>query len=135
VSENDLETLQNPQLTDFINLLRYDLLFDLVIFDTPAVLDFSDALDLANSTGGTVILVVEAGQTKRAEILSAVERFSMLSVRIIGAVVNRSQSTWANLAPIPASTDWSDAPTNHRSAVVTEGNSIRSDANVTFSLH
>ncbi|MCC7452226.1 MAG: P-loop NTPase [Anaerolineae bacterium] len=121
VYASNLNFLQNPHLVDLIDLLRYDLLFDVIIFDTPSALEFSDTIELANTTKGTVVLVVEAGRTRRAEVVSVVERFSMLSIRIFGSVINRSESTWVNLVPLLPGPDSTNLPAIRAHSVVVEG--------------
>jgi capsular exopolysaccharide synthesis family protein len=116
----NLDFLQNPHLADLIDMLRYDLLFDVIIFDTPPALEFSDTIELANATKGTVLLVVEAGRTSRSEVVSVVERFSMLSIHIFGSVINRSQSTWVNLVPLLSASETPSLPAIRARSVVVE---------------
>jgi len=117
---NNLDFLQNPHLADLIDLLRYDLLFDIIIFDTPPALEFSDTVELANTTKGSVLLVVEAGRTRRSEVVSVVERFAMLSIPIFGSIINRSQSTWVNLVPLIPGAEPTNLPAIRARSVVIE---------------
>lgn len=62
---------------------------DAVIFDAPPALAVSDSVALAAATGATVLLVVEAGRTRRRDILQAKEQFAQLNVEIKGVILNQ----------------------------------------------
>lgn len=62
---------------------------DVVIFDAPPVLAVSDSVALAAATGATVLLIVEAGRTRRRDVLRAKEQFAQLNVEIKGVVLNQ----------------------------------------------
>ena len=55
--------------------------------DSPPVLPVTDAMVLSKYADGT-LLVVAAGQTKRAELQRAAERFSQAKAPVVGVVLN-----------------------------------------------
>jgi capsular exopolysaccharide synthesis family protein len=61
--------------------------FDLVLVDSPPVLPVTDAMVLSNYADGT-LLVVAAGQTRRAELQRAAERFTQAKSPLVGIVLN-----------------------------------------------
>jgi Mrp family chromosome partitioning ATPase len=65
--------------------------FDYVIFDTPPVLLFSDALGLASRCDGT-ILVASAKSTDGRAFDHAVDLLNDVEADILGAVLNRYDS-------------------------------------------
>ena len=58
-----------------------------VIFDSPPLLAVTDALILAKSVDG-VILVIDPKKTKRGAIQQAVEQLQRLDARLLGIVLN-----------------------------------------------
>jgi capsular exopolysaccharide synthesis family protein len=62
--------------------------FDVVIFDTPPVLLFSDALALAPRCDGTFV-VASAGQTDHRAFDHAADRLADVEADVLGAVLNR----------------------------------------------
>jgi len=65
---------------------------DIVLIDTPPVLPVTDALVLANSVDGT-LLVVRAGSTTRQQAARAFEVLDQVGARLIGTVLNGVSST------------------------------------------
>jgi non-specific protein-tyrosine kinase len=61
---------------------------EVVIIDSPPVLVFSDALVLATRSDG-VILVVEAGKTRRQAARQALEAFDKVRANVVGVLLNR----------------------------------------------
>ena len=55
--------------------------------DSPPVLPVTDAMVLSKYADAT-LLVVAAGQTKRAELQRAAERFSQANAAVVGIVLN-----------------------------------------------
>ncbi len=62
--------------------------YDWVVVDGPAVLDSPDASPLAALTDG-VVLVVEAGRTKRPVLTRAADLLRKAGGRVLGSVLNR----------------------------------------------
>lgn len=63
---------------------------DLVLFDAPPVIAVTDAAVLGSKTDG-VLLVLEAGRTRRDHAQRARELLEKVKVRLIGAVLNNAQ--------------------------------------------
>jgi capsular exopolysaccharide synthesis family protein len=61
--------------------------FDLILIDSPPVLPVTDAMVLSKYADAT-LLVVAAGQTKRAELQRAAERFNQANSTVVGIVLN-----------------------------------------------
>jgi Mrp family chromosome partitioning ATPase len=70
---------------------------DIVIFDTPPNLLVTDASVLAMEADG-VLLLIEAGKTRRATLQQAVEQLRLLGVRVLGVVLNN--------VPVPRSSGY-----------------------------
>ena len=60
---------------------------DLVVVDMPPILSVSDTLTLAPLADG-VILVADAGLTKRGAVLQAREQLDQMGVQLLGSVLN-----------------------------------------------
>jgi Mrp family chromosome partitioning ATPase/capsular polysaccharide biosynthesis protein len=63
-------------------------LVDLTIIDAPALLDFADAVPLLPVVDG-VIVVADAGTTRRSELIELAELLDGTHARVIGSVLNR----------------------------------------------
>lgn len=63
-------------------------LYDLVIIDGPPVMGLADAPILASSTEG-VLLVIQAGSTRKGTAANAVKRLQSARANILGALINR----------------------------------------------
>ena len=85
VPPNPAELLSGPRAGKVFAALREN--FDLVLVDSPPVLPVTDAMVLSKYADGT-LLVVAAGQTKRAELQRAAERFTQAQSRVVGIVLN-----------------------------------------------
>jgi capsular exopolysaccharide synthesis family protein len=86
---NPAELLSSQRMRDLIDNLGES--FDYVIFDTPPVLLFSDALGLASRCDGT-ILVASAKSTDGRAFDHAVDLLNDVEADILGAVLNRYDS-------------------------------------------
>lgn len=82
---NPSELLASNKMQDVIKLLAKH--FDMVILDSPPLLAVTDALILAKSVDG-VILVIDPKKTKRGAIQQAVEQLQRLDARLLGIVLN-----------------------------------------------
>jgi Mrp family chromosome partitioning ATPase len=58
-----------------------------VLFDAPPVIAVTDAMVLGTRVDG-MVLVVNAGQTRREHAKRAKEQLEKLNIRIVGAVLN-----------------------------------------------
>jgi capsular exopolysaccharide synthesis family protein len=85
VPPNPAELLSQRATHDIFDALREE--FDLVLIDSPPVLPVTDAMVLSSYADGT-LLVVAAGQTRRADLQRASEKFSQAKVPLLGIVLN-----------------------------------------------
>ena len=79
------ELLTRDQTRDIFDTLQEN--FDLVIIDSPPVLPVTDAMILYRYADGA-LLVVAAGQTRRAQLRRTVETFTHANAPIVGLVLN-----------------------------------------------
>ncbi len=86
---NPSELLSSKKMRDFVQSIKQR--FDYIVFDSPPVLAVTDASVLGTLVDGT-ILCVAAGQVTRDAAEDAVDRMSIGSVHIIGAVLNKFQA-------------------------------------------
>jgi capsular exopolysaccharide synthesis family protein len=86
VPPNPAELLSGPGMHEIFAALREE--FDLILIDSPPVLPVTDAMVLSSYADGT-LLVLAAGQTKRAELERASEKFSQANAPVVGIVLNQ----------------------------------------------
>lgn len=87
VSEGSLPAvLSAPGFKDCLARLRAD--FDLVLFDTPPLGHPADLVMLASTLDG-VVIVVEAGKSRRPAVRYGVEQIVAQGGRVLGVVLNR----------------------------------------------
>jgi len=82
---NPAELLGSQRMLDVIAALKQRA--DIILFDAPPVIAVTDAAVLGKRVDG-VVLVVEAGQTRREHARRAKEQLEKLNIRIVGAVLN-----------------------------------------------
>jgi non-specific protein-tyrosine kinase len=63
-------------------------IFDIMLFDTPPVLVVADGAVLASTIKIPVVMVIEAGETRRGAALKTKERLDQLKIEIAGTVLN-----------------------------------------------
>jgi len=83
---NPSELLGSQRMRTLIERLEVEA--DVVVFDTPPALPVTDAVVLATQTDG-VLLVADAGKTRRSAALGAVENMRQVGANVLGAVLNR----------------------------------------------
>jgi len=83
---NPSELLGSRRLQELLSLLTQHV--DVVVIDSPPVLPVADAAVLAQSVDG-VLLVVDAGETRRGVAQHAVDSLRQVGANVIGAVLNR----------------------------------------------
>ncbi|MBV9406551.1 MAG: CpsD/CapB family tyrosine-protein kinase, partial [Acidobacteriaceae bacterium] len=77
--------LYGPRMPELLRYLRSN--FDIVLIDTPPMLQMPDARVIGRVADG-VILVIRAGHTTRDAAIAARKRFSEDGIRVIGTVLN-----------------------------------------------
>ena len=82
---NPAELLGSQRMLDVIESLKSRA--DLVLFDAPPVIAVTDASVLGTRVDG-VLLVVQAGQTRREQAKRARQQLEKLHIRVIGAVLS-----------------------------------------------
>jgi capsular exopolysaccharide synthesis family protein len=87
IPPNSSELLGSIQMKHLMDLLRED--YDLVIMDTPPILPVTDAV-VASSLADGVILVVQAGTTRGADVRHAQEVLETAHANVLGVVLNRA---------------------------------------------
>src|SRR5207248_1296663 len=89
VPPNPAELLGSQALDRVLEQL--DERADVLIFDSPPCLPVTDPLVLAARMDG-VILVLHAGQTRKAGIKHVIEQLNRARARVIGVVLNRIEA-------------------------------------------
>lgn len=79
--------LHSKKMQQVIKQLRESLKFDLIIFDSPSVLGFSDAKIIAPNTNG-LILIVKLGKTERSSLQQVTEQLKISHIPLLGIVAN-----------------------------------------------
>ena len=85
---NPAQFLTSERFIDVVNELKKDA--DVVMFDSPPVLMFSDPSILGNLVDG-VVLIVRAGYTRSGDARRAAEELSKMRINLLGAVVTRQR--------------------------------------------
>jgi len=84
---NPTELLSGPRMRSVLAELAEQ--FDVVLIDSPPVLPVADAMILSGHADG-VVLVVSAGQTRRAELRRTREKLAQAGTPVVGAVLNKA---------------------------------------------
>ncbi len=88
-SINPAELLGSDRFLDLVR--KWKQQFRYVIFDSPSVLNHTDALSLASTVDG-VVLVVRAGQTRWDNAQSAKRKLSTAQANLLGVTLNRQKN-------------------------------------------
>jgi non-specific protein-tyrosine kinase len=86
---NPSELLASDRMGTLIDYLKAEA--DVIVFDSPPALTVTDALVLAGKADG-VLLVTDAGKTRRDAAEESVERFQRTGAHLLGVVLNRFRS-------------------------------------------
>ncbi|MBC7870606.1 MAG: CpsD/CapB family tyrosine-protein kinase [Chitinophagaceae bacterium] len=84
---NPADILSNRRMDEIIGLLKARANY--VLFDAPPVLAATDAVLLGHKVDG-VLLVVQAGRTRRDDVLRARQALERVHVRVIGAALTNA---------------------------------------------
>jgi non-specific protein-tyrosine kinase len=88
VPPNPAEILSSQRMTELLEKLRGKA--DYVLIDTPPIIAVTDAAVLASRVDG-VLLVVNAGKTKRELAIKARDMLKQVNANVIGVVLNNAQ--------------------------------------------
>ena len=93
---NPAELLGSQRMLDVIEALKARA--DIVLFDAPPVIAVTDASVLGTRVDG-VLLVVQAGQTRREQAKRAKQQLEKLNIRVVGAVLSARRWTadWVDI--------------------------------------
>lgn len=89
IPSNPTEILGSALMQRWITEFLASSNVDVVIFDTPPSLVAADTAVLASNIDARIVLVIDAGSTRRLAVLKAKEQFEQLNVRVNGIVLNR----------------------------------------------
>jgi len=89
IPSNPTEILGSTVMGRWIELMRKSPAIDVVIIDTAPVLAAADSAVLAATAKASVVLVVDAGSTRRGAAVRAKEQFDKLDLTVKGVIVNR----------------------------------------------
>jgi len=93
IPPNPAELLASNRMSEIQDEMKSA--FDLIIFDTPPVLAVTDSQVLASQTDG-VLFIIPKGRVKTDEVLKAKELLEMVKANVLGAVMNRVETTGDN---------------------------------------
>ncbi len=85
IPPDPVQVLTSKRMEKFIQQVYEE--FDMVIFDTPPLLGFSDAFITTGNTQG-LLLAVRLGDTKFSQLNSVMDELSIAKVPVIGMVAN-----------------------------------------------
>ncbi|MBN2305985.1 MAG: polysaccharide biosynthesis tyrosine autokinase [Anaerolineae bacterium] len=85
---NPTEALGSTAMQHWFHEFRASPNVDVVLFDTPPTLLVADCSALASAIDAQVVLVLEAGRTRRSAALKAAEQLANLDVPVKGVVLN-----------------------------------------------
>ena len=106
---NPSELLGSRRMQELIEFMRAR--HDMIIIDSPPMLPVTDPLVLSRLADG-VLLVVNTGATKLAEIVRAKQQLERAGARILGVVMNRIPLQGSRAYGYHYSTyEYSDTPT------------------------
>jgi capsular exopolysaccharide synthesis family protein len=82
---NPAELLTSQKMAQFLEMLNRE--YDMVLLDTPPVLNVTDAAALSTKVDGT-ILVAKPGVTKLKDFQQALEQLKAVGAHVLGVVLN-----------------------------------------------
>ncbi|MDX1993007.1 MAG: Wzz/FepE/Etk N-terminal domain-containing protein [bacterium] len=83
---SDMMGFQN--LRRSLDAIQREFDFDVILIDTPPALSVSDAYVMAASIGAEVILVIDAGNTDRGDVIQVRDQFLHTGNNLSGAILN-----------------------------------------------
>ncbi len=89
IPQNPTELLGSSSFQLWVKMFRNFPEIDVVIFDTPPCLIAADSSVLAATAKAEVVMVIDAGRTRRGAALKAKQQFANLGLPVRGIVLNR----------------------------------------------
>ncbi len=89
IPANPAEILGSALMKRWIEAFRASSNVDVIIFDTPPILMFSDSATLAALTNAGVILVIDGEKTRQSAALKARDQLDQVGVDVKGIVINQ----------------------------------------------
>ncbi|MBK9123558.1 MAG: polysaccharide biosynthesis tyrosine autokinase [Chloroflexi bacterium] len=89
VPSNPSEVLGSRTMRSWFEVMYNAAAIDAIVIDTPPCLAAADSMVLAVSSGGSVVIVLDAGTTRRGAAVRAKEQFTKLGIEPAGVIVNR----------------------------------------------
>lgn len=96
IPSNPTRLLACERMQQIIAQLHQDSQYDLVIYDSPPILSFTDAKILGASTQG-IILITKMGTTTRKAFKDCINELKMSKIPLLGLVANRVSRRHQNL--------------------------------------
>jgi capsular exopolysaccharide synthesis family protein len=91
IPDDPVEVLSSTKMHMLME--RFQMVFDLVIYDTPPLVGLADSSLIAVQVSG-LVLVVRLGQTKQPSMTQALDELKLSSTVVLGVVANASQQTY-----------------------------------------
>lgn len=88
IPQNPSEILGSSLMQQWMQILVESTEFDVILLDTPPSLLLSDSIVLAASTAAQVLMVVDAGKTRRAATTRVKAMFENVGIDMLGVVLN-----------------------------------------------
>mgnify|MGYP000169458836 CR=1 FL=1 len=89
IPSNPTEILGSSLMQRWIATFRNSPGIDIVLIDSPPTLMVADSTVLAATAKADVLLVIDAGKTRRGAGIKAKERFTQLGLEVKGVILNR----------------------------------------------
>ncbi len=86
---NPADLLGTSQMQELIGQLQSGRHYDVVLFDTPPMLVVSDTAILATVSQAGIVLIIQAGRTRRSALIRVVDQMNSRTVPLLGVVINR----------------------------------------------
>ena len=91
-SPDSIKLLTSAQMKKL--MAEFQSTFDLVIYDTSPLLDFTETSFLSVHTDG-ILMVVRVSQTKKSLVMKALDKIISFKLPILGIIANHSTSTFS----------------------------------------
>lgn len=85
ISYNPVELLANEKVKDLLEIISKS--YDIVLIDSPSILEFTESRVMANQCDG-VVLVINRGKTELEKIIEAKRILDIAHGKLVGAIIN-----------------------------------------------